>query len=277
MQFEVQIAAVEIYNENLRDIGISADQPESNIRALANGAIQGLAFSAVSSSREALSEVDEICYKRRVSKTGMNDSSSRSHCVIILNIEQTVRNATLKSRMNLVDLAGNERGRTRDQRTSLWADPALAALETEAISINKSLLALNRVIASLARGRTHVPYKESALTRILSDSLGGNALTVLVVTLSPSPLDFSETIGSLNYARAAKRIQNSLAKNEEEMQLEHELARQQAGQGWGWVEALQLVLAKSDPPVPWVPCAPPRACFHTHNPGLCGRCARFHA
>jgi len=103
--------------------------------------------------------------------------------------------------VNLVDLAGSERGKTRKGQED--------SLDEEAITINKSLGVLNRVISSLSDGR-RAPFRESKLTRLLADSLGGNAFTVLVANLSPSPSDYSETQLTLNYARQAKKIHNTV-------------------------------------------------------------------
>ena len=151
--------------------------------------------------------------------TAMNEVSSRSHCIISLLVQQMFSYGNtqddkfqLKARVNLVDLAGSERGRTRKlNENDDWI--IIDDREEEAKYINKSLLVLNQVIFKRSEGKRHAPFRESTLTRLLENSLGGNAFTVLMVNLSPSPEDYGETLGALEYAKRAKRIQNKIVQN----------------------------------------------------------------
>jgi len=146
----------------------------------------------------------------------------------------------LLSRVNLVDLAGSERGRTRKLNDK---SDCIAAQEEEAININKSLLVLNKVISNLSDSKIYAPFGESKLTRLLKNSLGGNAFTVLVVNLSPSAKDYGETLSSLEYAKRAKRIQNKISQNAKDIML-HEVAV--ASMAWApaqnWAELSNPVL-----------------------------------
>jgi kinesin family protein 15 len=154
---------------------------------------------------------------RRVGETQMNDRSSRSHCVFTAAVERRVPGGApgaaptlLRSRLHLVDLAGSER-----QKTSGAAGERLR----EASSINKSLSALGLVIMNLVKAQrapaTHVPYRDSKLTHLLQDSLGGNARTVMVAAVSPVAVNAAETLSTLRFADSAKRIKNRAVVNEE--------------------------------------------------------------
>lgn len=152
---------------------------------------------------------------RRVAETLANDRSSRSHSVFTANIVQKVKDASgsvnvLRSRLHLVDLAGSER-----QKASGAAGERLK----EASSINKSLSALGLVIMSLVdqqQGKQrHVPYRDSKLTYLLQDALGGRAKTVLLATISPASVNSSETLSTLRFADNAKRIKNRAIINQD--------------------------------------------------------------
>ncbi len=147
----------------------------------------------------------ELAQKRRTTaETLMNKHSSRSHSIFTINImmretsaegEDLIKRGTL----NLVDLAGSEnigRSGAKDER------------KKEAGMINQSLLTLGRVITSLTDHQAHVPYRESKLTRILQESLGGRAKTCIIATVSPSCQSIDETMSTLDYAARAKNIKN---------------------------------------------------------------------
>jgi kinesin family protein 15 len=152
---------------------------------------------------------------RRVAETLANDRSSRSHSVFTANIVQKLKDTSgsvsvLRSRLHLVDLAGSER-----QKASGAAGERLK----EASSINKSLSALGLVIMSLVdqqQGKQrHVPYRDSKLTYLLQDALGGRAKTVLLATISPASANSSETLSTLRFADNAKRIKNRAIINQD--------------------------------------------------------------
>ncbi|OTF77645.1 hypothetical protein BLA29_006340 [Euroglyphus maynei] len=142
----------------------------------------------------------------------MNEHSSRSHAIFMITVEHIEKDESTASehvrvgKLNLVDLAGSERQiktKTVGQR------------QKEAIKINLSLSALGNVISALVDGRsTHIPYRDSKLTRILQDSLGGNARTVMVANIGPAAYNYEETLITLRYANRAKNIKNKPRVNE---------------------------------------------------------------
>ena len=138
----------------------------------------------------------------------MNEGSSRSHSVFTITISQKdMSTAAAKSgKLVLVDLAGSEMVRKSN---------AVGQQLEEAKTINKSLSALGQVIYALTdEKQTHVPYRDSKLTRILQDSLGGNAKTVLIVAISPSSYNFNETLSTLRFGMRAKSIENKVTVNQ---------------------------------------------------------------
>lgn len=168
------------------------------------------------------SEVLRLIYQgnavRHVGATQMNDQSSRSHSVFTLKIEQKIfteiseskqREQMIRAKINLVDLAGSER-----------ADKTGATGQTlkEGAKINQSLLTLSTVINKLSEGTKKgqvIPYRDSKLTRLLQESLGGNAKTVMIAAVSPADYNYLETVSTLKYANRAKSIENAVSRNED--------------------------------------------------------------
>lgn len=146
---------------------------------------------------------------RSIGATNMNKQSSRSHSVFILQVEQkNLADFSSKTgKIYLVDLAGSERiSKTGAEGNTL----------TEAQNINKSLTALGQVINALTDGKsTHVPYRDSKLTRLLQESLGGNSMTSLIITCSPSTFNEEETRSTLRFGSRAKQIKNKAKVNKE--------------------------------------------------------------
>jgi hypothetical protein len=146
----------------------------------------------------------------------MNSTSSRSHTVLTINIEQrlagnassnTTFGRTLRSKLLMVDLAGSERVRRTVSK---------GARLSEAKSINTSLSALGNVIAALAeQNATHVPYRDSKLTRLLQDSLGGNAATALIATIGPAAVNYGETLSTLLFAQRCMAVKITPIPHEE--------------------------------------------------------------
>lgn len=155
---------------------------------------------------------------RHVASTQMNDTSSRSHSVFTIKIEQKIsttlaggmqRDQLIKAKLNLVDLAGSERA----SKTG-----AAGATLKEGANINKSLMTLGNVINALSAGLKKgqvIPYRESQLTRLLQESLGGNAQTLMVAAISPADYNYSETLSTLKYANRARSIANAVKRNED--------------------------------------------------------------
>ena len=162
--------------------------------------IQNLQEFHITSVNEGLTLLQKGLDHRQVATTKMNDFSSRSHTIFTITLYKQHENELFRlSKMNLVDLAGSE---------NINKSGALNQRAKEAGSINQSLLTLGRVINSLADKNSHVPFRESKLTRLLQDSLGGNTKTALIATISPAKMNSDETCSTLEYASKAKNIKN---------------------------------------------------------------------
>ncbi|XP_034996507.1 kinesin-like protein KIF17 isoform X2 [Zootoca vivipara] len=213
-KFLVRASYLEIYNEDIRDLlGTNTKQklelkehPEKGVY------VKGLSLHTVHSIAQC-ERIMEMGWKNRaVGYTLMNKDSSRSHSIFTINMEIYVvdergQDHLRAAKLNLVDLAGSE----RQSKTG-----AVGERLKEATKINLSLSALGNVISALADGRCrHVPYRDSKLTRVLQDSLGGNTKTLMVACLSPADNNYDETLSTLRYAHRAKNIRNKPRINED--------------------------------------------------------------
>jgi kinesin family member 11 len=206
----VKCSFIELYNEELRDL-ISVEEnaklkiyDDNSKRGHVGTIVQGMEESHIKSAAEGIKLLQEGSHRRQVAATKCNDLSSRSHTVftVTVYINRTSENGEdyiSAGKLNLVDLAGSE----NIQRSG--AENKRAA---EAGLINKSLLTLGRVINALVDRSSHIPYRESKLTRLLQDSLGGRTKTCIIATVSPAKSNLEETISTLDYAFRAKNIQN---------------------------------------------------------------------
>ncbi len=209
----VSVAFVELYREQLYDLlSAKSSKKEDCVCELredpAKGVvIPGLTESGVSSVEETMRRLEAGSSKRVTAATAMNNTSSRSHAIftLFLNIvnKEEGGNATV-SKFHLVDLAGSERAK----KTLATGDRF-----KEGAAINQGLLALGNVIAALGEdnptGKTvHIPYRNSKLTRLLQDSLGGNSYTLMVACVSPADSNVEETLSTLRYADRARKIKN---------------------------------------------------------------------
>ncbi|KAK1947697.1 Kinesin-like protein KIF15 [Phytophthora citrophthora] len=210
---------LEIYNERVYDLldgGSGKDAAGLQLRESGRRGVhvEGLIESVVTNSKKAAELMTVGAQNRRVGQTSMNRESSRSHSVFILQLQTKETSAEgtkiRTSRFNLVDLAGSERQRSTD---------AAGERLKEAGSINKSLSALGNVIMGLSEQSVgkhrHVHYRDSKLTFLLKDSLGGNSKTFMVATISPAEDSAFETLSTLKFAQRAKMIQNSAVVNED--------------------------------------------------------------
>lgn len=215
-QYLVRSSYLEIYLEEIRDL---LDPKHGTTRSLElrespeSGVYVRDLTSCVCKSIKEIEEVMNMGNQARaVGATDMNEHSSRSHALFLITVECSQpgpdgRKHIRVGRLNLVDLAGSE----RQTKTGVQGERL-----KEAAKINLSLSALGNVISSLADGRSsHVPYRDSKLTRLLQDSLGGNAKTVMVATLGPALQHYDETLTTLRYANRAKNIQNQPRVNED--------------------------------------------------------------
>ncbi|KAJ1297715.1 hypothetical protein BS78_01G398000 [Paspalum vaginatum] len=213
--YSIKVTFLELYNEEITDLLVLEDQsryPEDRqkrpITLMEDGkggaVIRGLEEIVVYSPSDIYGLLEHGSARRRTAGTALNKQSSRSHAVFSINIhvkETTVGNEELMrcGRLNLVDLAGSE---------NIARSGAREGRAREAGEVNKSLLTLGRVITALVEHSVHVPYRDSKLTRLLRESLGGKAKTCIIATVSPSVHSLEETLVTLDYASRAKSIRN---------------------------------------------------------------------
>ena len=216
--FLVRASFLEIYNENVRDL-LAKDQTKTcELKETPDRGVyvNGLTTFVVKSAEE-MRKVLEVGKKNRsVGATLMNADSSRSHSIFTVTVETSrVRPGDppgaephiTVGKLNLVDLAGSE----RQSKTQASGDRL-----KEATKINLSLSALGNVISALVDGKSqHIPYRDSKLTRLLQDSLGGNTKTVMIANVGPADYNFDETMSTLRYANRAKNIKNKPKINED--------------------------------------------------------------
>uniref|UniRef100_A0A8C9XQ25 Kinesin family member 21A n=1 Tax=Sander lucioperca TaxID=283035 RepID=A0A8C9XQ25_SANLU len=239
-EFKINAQFLELYNEEVLDLfdstrDIEARKQRSNIKIHedANGGIYtvGVTTRTVTSAAEMIQCLKLGALSRTTASTQMNAQSSRSHAIFTIHLCQVrvcspdnddnvtdnrLANSseinefeTLTAKFHFVDLAGSE----RLKRTGATGDRA-----KEGISINCGLLALGNVISALgdrSKRSSHVPYRDSKLTRLLQDSLGGNSQTVMIACVSPSDRDFMETLNTLKYANRARNIKNKVMVNQD--------------------------------------------------------------
>lgn len=213
-QVVIHCSLMEVYNEEVRDL-LSADTSKLAVRDGAGRnqvVVCGLTEHLVNSSDEVFELMRRGMQTRATAATDMNTHSSRSHMISTFRVE-VKRGDELKTvaKLHLVDLAGSERAK----RTGATGDRL-----KEGIGINKSLLALGQVIARLVqiqeenkKGDRHVPYRDSTLTRVLADSLGGSAIAVMIACVSPNADDAEESANTLRWASRALKIRNVAVTN----------------------------------------------------------------
>ncbi|KAL9614019.1 MAG: hypothetical protein Q9167_001499 [Letrouitia subvulpina] len=215
IEYTVRVSYMEIYMERIRDLLMPQNDNLPVHEDKSRGVyVKGLLEIYVSSVQEVLEVMRRGGASRATAATNMNQESSRSHSIFVITITQkNVETGSAKSgQLFLVDLAGSEKvGKTGASGQTL----------EEAKKINKSLSALGMVINSLTDGKsTHIPYRDSKLTRILQESLGGNSRTTLIINCSPSSYNDAETISTLRFGVRAKTIKNKAKINAELSPLE---------------------------------------------------------
>ncbi len=202
----VCVSFLEIYNEELNDLLSDVNSPLKVCEDRTGRVVcMGLSKKDVNSSAEVLTTLRAAQARRQTGETKMNKNSSRSHCLFTLEVRSKELTAEglveRRGKIHMVDLAGSECAKTTG------ADAGSARLR-ESQNINKSLLTLGRVIEALRTKSGRVPYRDSKLTRLLQEALGGRSKTCIIATLSPSVLCVEETLSTLNYADAAQSIKN---------------------------------------------------------------------
>lgn len=210
IEFTVKVSYMEIYMERIRDLLVPQNDNLPIHEDKQRGVyVKGLGEFYVGSVDEVYQVLERGGNARAVAATNMNQESSRSHSIFVIEVAQkNVESGAARSgRLFLVDLAGSEKvGKTGASGQTL----------EEAKKINKSLSALGMVINALSDGKsTHVPYRDSKLTRILQESLGGNSRTTLIINCSPSAYNDAETVSTLRFGERAKTIKQKAKINEE--------------------------------------------------------------
>ncbi|KAL3639337.1 Kinesin-like protein nack1 [Castilleja foliolosa] len=211
--FKIKISGLEIYNENVRDLLNS--ESGRNLKLLDDpekGTMVEKLVEETAKDNQHLRHLIQICdAQRQVGETALNDTSSRSHQIIRLTIESTLREnsdcvRSYVSSLNFVDLAGSERASQTN---------ADGVRLREGCHINLSLMTLTTVIRKLSVGKRsgHIPYRDSKLTRILQHSLGGNARTAIICTLSPASTHVEQSCNTLLFATRAKEVTNNAQVN----------------------------------------------------------------
>ncbi|KAG9394085.1 Kinesin motor domain [Carpediemonas membranifera] len=218
-RIKVVVSYIEIYNEQIHDLLAPPVKGKARVLDLREDRTRGMVIAGLSeevldSADDALSIIARGTANRTQFATAANMQSSRSHAVFQVRIEQcdstaAITEPMLVSKLSLIDLAGSERAcRTQNKGTRL----------VEGAAINKSLLALGNCINALchppANGRRQfVPYRNSKLTRLLKDSLGGSCRTCMIANISPSGYNYEDTLNTLNYANRAKEIKTTATRN----------------------------------------------------------------
>ncbi|XP_016312963.1 kinesin-like protein KIF3B [Sinocyclocheilus anshuiensis] len=213
-QYLVRVSYIEIYQEEIRDLLCKDSNKKLELKENPELGVYVKGLSSVVTKN--IKEIEHVMnlgnQSRSVGFTKMNERSSRSHAIFVVTIECSEMGIDGEDhirvgKLNMVDLAGSE----RQSKTGVEGQRF-----KEAAKINLSLSALGNVISALVDGKsTHVPYRDSKLTRLLQDSLGGNSKTVMVATVGPAACHYDETLTTLRYANRAKNIRNKPKINED--------------------------------------------------------------
>lgn len=222
--YKTNVSYLEIYNERVKDLLGATNNAGHGLRVREHRTlgpyVEGLSQHPVADYDEILSCIDRGNTLRTTASTNMNDTSSRSHAIFTITFVQAVfmddMPSETVSKIHLVDLAGSERAN---------ATGATGERLKEGAHINKSLVTLGSVISALAEQTTqtnpankkkaYIPYRDSVLTWLLKDSLGGNSKTIMIAAISPADCNYSETLSTLRYANRAKNIINKPTINED--------------------------------------------------------------
>jgi hypothetical protein len=214
-KFLISVSFLELYNEEIRDLlqpsrenGLKleiTDNPDQNIGGVM---VKNLSCIIVKSVEEISQLLGIGLANRTTGSTAMNADSSRSHSIFTINVESSSgsEHHVKVGKLNLVDLAGSE----RQSKTKATGDTL-----KEAAKINLSLSCLGNVISALVDDQKFIPYRDSKLTRLLQDSLGGNTKTAMIANIGPADYNYEETLSTLRYANRAKDIKNRPRINED--------------------------------------------------------------
>jgi hypothetical protein len=200
IEYKICVSLFEIYNEQINDL-LNLDVESKSLKMNLDGTISNVTQCEVKTLDDVWALIETGKQRRSVAATKMNGQSSRSHCVTCIEIfgrHLHGINLAFHSKLYLVDLAGSER---------LKDSQVVGSTRTETIHINKSLTTLGSVINALVKKQQHIPYRDSLLTFLLREALGGDSKTVMIVQVSPTISDKAETICSLRFASRVKHVE----------------------------------------------------------------------
>ena len=200
LQTSFVVSLVEVYNENVYDLLSKVREPRKLKQGVDGVFAEGLQERPITSTADVLQVLEDGDSNRSIAATKMNTDSSRSHLVLTINVNTVnkVSKVHSRGRLTLVDLAGSER---------VARSEASGERLVEAAAINKSLSALGQVFAAIAGNAPHVPYRNSKLTHLLQDSLGGDSKTCMFINASPLEINLSETHSTLNFGKGVRKIE----------------------------------------------------------------------
>ncbi|XP_075970194.1 kinesin-like protein KIF18A isoform X2 [Anticarsia gemmatalis] len=206
-EFDIGVSYIEVYNENVYDLLKPSSTPLQLREDSKYGVmVAGLTLNNIKTARELLNMLENGNKNRTQHPTDANAESSRSHAVFQVYVKMRCKTSSQLRivKLSMIDLAGSERAS---------ATGCVGERFKEGANINKSLLSLGNCINKLADGSSYIPYRDSKLTRLLKDSLGGNCKTVMIANVSPSSISYEDTYNTLKYAARANKIQLSIKKN----------------------------------------------------------------
>ncbi|KAK9096668.1 hypothetical protein Sjap_022165 [Stephania japonica] len=211
--YNISVSVLEVYNEQIRDLlAVPTTSKKLEIRQASEGVhhVPGLLEAKAGNVKEVWDVLQAGSNARAVGSNNVNEHSSRSHCMLCITViaKNMINGECTKSKLWLVDLAGSE----RLAKTDVQGDRL-----KEAQNINKSLSSLGDVVSALANKSSHVPFRNSKLTHLLQDSLGGDSKMLMFVQISPSENDLGETLSSLNFATRVRGVELGPAKKQIDM------------------------------------------------------------
>ncbi|CAL7950935.1 unnamed protein product [Xylocopa violacea] len=205
-EFNLGVTYLEVYNENVQDLLQKSGPLHLRDDGRCGVIVAGLKVIAIQNAEELLTLLAKGNKNRTQHPTDANEESSRSHAVfqVYINIANKLDGQVRQVKLSMIDLAGSERASATGCKGPRFKEGA---------NINKSLLALGNCINNLADGAKHITYRDSKLTRLLKDSLGGNCQTVMIANIAPSSFSYEDTYNTLRYADRAKKIKTHIKKN----------------------------------------------------------------
>ena len=204
--FNLGVTYLEVYNENVQDLLHKSGPLHLRDDGRCGVIVAGLKIISIQSAEELLTLLAKGNKNRTQHPTDANEESSRSHAVfqVYINITTKLDGQMRQVKLSMIDLAGSERASATGSKGPRFKEGA---------NINKSLLALGNCINNLADGAKHITYRDSKLTRLLKDSLGGNCQTIMIANIAPSRVSYEDTYNTLRYADRAKKIKSCIKKN----------------------------------------------------------------